>query len=97
MFVYGEGGGPFPARQHREASAAVARRHGVRAPLFARQSDAAIAAARERMPLCHITLEGVPPVQGTDGYDISRDGPELRVDGRVVARSHHHGVPVVLM
>ncbi len=26
VFVFGEGGGPFPARQHREASAAVARR-----------------------------------------------------------------------
>lgn len=44
VFVYGEGGGPFPARQHRDASAAVARRHGVRTPLFVRQSDAAIAA-----------------------------------------------------
>ena len=27
VFVYGETGGPFPARQHREASAAVARAH----------------------------------------------------------------------
>ena len=43
VFVYGETGGPFPARQHREASEAVARRHGVDA-IFARQSDAAIAA-----------------------------------------------------
>ena len=43
VFVYGEAGGPFPARQHREASAAVARRHGVN-PLFVRQSDEAIAA-----------------------------------------------------
>ncbi len=46
VFVYGEGGGPFPARQHRQASEAVARIHGldpVRA-LFARQSDEAIAA-----------------------------------------------------
>jgi len=43
IFVYGESGGPFPARQHRDASAAVARRHGVDA-LFVRQSDAAIAA-----------------------------------------------------
>jgi len=46
VFVYGEGGGPFPARQHREASEAVARRHGLdpARTLFARQSDAAIAA-----------------------------------------------------
>ena len=43
VFVYGESGGPFPARQHREASAAVARRHGVDA-LFVRQSPEAIAA-----------------------------------------------------
>ena len=43
VFVYGESGGPFPARQHREASAAIARRHGVDA-LFVRQSAEAIAA-----------------------------------------------------
>lgn len=29
VFVYGESGGPFPARQHREASEAVARLHGL--------------------------------------------------------------------
>ncbi|WP_326524494.1 N-succinylarginine dihydrolase [Sphingomonas sp.] len=44
VFVYGEDGGPFPARQHREASEAVARCHGVTNALFVRQSDAAIAA-----------------------------------------------------
>lgn len=44
VFVYGEMGGPFPARQHREASAAIVRGHGVRQALFVRQSDAAIAA-----------------------------------------------------
>ena len=43
VFVYGESGGPFPARQHREASAAVARRHGV-TPLLVQQSPEAIAA-----------------------------------------------------
>lgn len=46
VFVYGISGGPFPARQHREASEAVARRHGL-APsrtLFVQQSEAAIAA-----------------------------------------------------
>ncbi|HWK35937.1 N-succinylarginine dihydrolase, partial [Sphingomonas sp.] len=43
VFVYGVSGGPFPARQHREASEAVARRHGVDA-LFVQQSDEAIAA-----------------------------------------------------
>ncbi len=44
VFVYGESGGPFPARQHHDASAAVVRRHGVTRALFVRQSDAAIAA-----------------------------------------------------
>ena len=46
VFVYGESGGPFPARQHREACEAVARAHRLHADrvLFARQSDAAITA-----------------------------------------------------
>lgn len=46
VFVYGQAGGPFPARQHREASEAVARIHGLdpARAVFARQSDAAIAA-----------------------------------------------------
>lgn len=46
VFVYGVSGGPFPARQHREASEAVARRHGLdpARTLFVQQSDEAIAA-----------------------------------------------------
>ncbi|MGN7159684.1 N-succinylarginine dihydrolase [Sphingomonas sp. SAFR-052] len=46
VFVYGVSGGPFPARQHREACEAVARTHGLdpARTLFVRQSDAAIAA-----------------------------------------------------
>ena len=44
VFVHGEGGGPFPARQHLQASAAIARRHGLHNALFVRQSDEAIAA-----------------------------------------------------
>ena len=46
IFVYGKSGGPYPARQHVEASKAVARHHGL-APectLFVAQSEAAIAA-----------------------------------------------------
>ncbi|MHA6723721.1 N-succinylarginine dihydrolase [Sphingomonas sp. RS2018] len=43
VFVYGEAGAPFPARQHREASEAIARAHGVDA-LFVQQSPDAIAA-----------------------------------------------------
>ncbi len=46
VFVYGVAGGPFPARQHRDASEAIARAHGLDGDrtLFVRQSDAAIAA-----------------------------------------------------
>lgn len=46
VFVYGESGGPFPARQHREACDAVARIHGLdpARTIFARQSAEAIAA-----------------------------------------------------
>lgn len=65
LFVYGKSGGAFPARQHREASEAVARLHGL-AParaLFIEQSAEAIAAgafhndvvavANERVLFCH--------------------------------------------
>jgi succinylarginine dihydrolase len=46
VFVYGVSGGPFPARQHREASEAIARAHRLDPDnaLFVRQSDEAIAA-----------------------------------------------------
>jgi len=44
VFVYGVRGGAFPARQHSEASKAVSRLNQVTAPVFAAQSEAAIAA-----------------------------------------------------
>ncbi len=46
IFVYGVRGGAFPARQHAEASAAIARRHGLDPgrTLFVAQSEEAIAA-----------------------------------------------------
>ena len=44
IFVYGVRGGAFPARQHIEASKAVARLHGLTAALFVEQSEDAIAA-----------------------------------------------------
>src|SRR5688572_33420342 len=46
VFVYGRGGGPFPARQHEQASGIVARRHGLDPGrvLFIEQSAEAIAA-----------------------------------------------------
>jgi succinylarginine dihydrolase len=65
IFVYGLAGGPYPARQHREASEAVVRAHGLdpARTLFAQQSPEAIAAgafhndvvavANERVLLAH--------------------------------------------
>lgn len=46
IFVYGKSGGPYPARQHIEASKAIARRHGLNLDntLFIQQSEQAIAA-----------------------------------------------------
>ncbi len=46
IFVYGKSGGPFPARQHIEASKAIARAHqlDLAKTLFVQQSEAAIAA-----------------------------------------------------
>jgi succinylarginine dihydrolase len=46
IFVYGKSGGPFPARQHVEASKAVARKHGLDQDrvIFAQQAEMAIAA-----------------------------------------------------
>lgn len=44
VFVYGLTGGPFPARQHLEASRSIARLHGVNRALFVQQSEVAIAA-----------------------------------------------------
>lgn len=46
IFVYGQSGGPFPARQHMEASKAVARLHQLdpKRTLFVMQSEEAIAA-----------------------------------------------------
>ncbi|MFL6844233.1 MAG: N-succinylarginine dihydrolase [Allosphingosinicella sp.] len=46
VFVYGTRGGPFPVRQHDEASRAVARLHGLdpERTVFVAQSEAAIAA-----------------------------------------------------
>ena len=65
VFVYGRGGGAFPARQHEQAGRIVARRHGLDPArvLFIEQNPDAIAAgafhndvvavANERVLLCH--------------------------------------------
>jgi succinylarginine dihydrolase len=44
VFVYGVAGGPFPARQHHEASKAVSRLNAVSNAIFVQQSEEAIAA-----------------------------------------------------
>ncbi len=46
VFVHGESGGPYPARQHAEAGKAIARRHRLdpARTIFARQSAEAVAA-----------------------------------------------------
>src|SRR3546814_16075896 len=57
VFVYGQSGGPFPARQHVEASKAVARLHRLDPDrtLFVMQSEAAIAAGTLQTYLVHAT------------------------------------------
>ena len=69
VFVYGVSGGAFPARQHLEASKAIARLHRLdpERTLFAEQSEEAIAAgafhndvvavANERVLFAHVALE----------------------------------------
>ena len=73
IFVYGEGGGPFPARQHEQASRIVARRHGLdpERALFLEQSPEAITAgafhndvvavANERVLFAHEQAFADPP------------------------------------
>lgn len=59
VFVYGVAGGPFPARQHVEASQAVARRHGVQSALFVAQSEEAIAAGAFHNDVVAVANENV--------------------------------------
>ncbi|WP_375392764.1 N-succinylarginine dihydrolase [uncultured Sphingomonas sp.] len=61
VFVFGESAGPFPARQHRSASEAIARRHGLdpARTLFVRQSPAAIAAGAFHNDVVAVANEGV--------------------------------------
>ena len=61
VFVYGKRGGAFPARQHVEASRAVARLHGLDADrtLFAAQSEEAIAAGAFHNDVVAVANENV--------------------------------------
>jgi succinylarginine dihydrolase len=78
VFVYGEAGGPFPARQHRQASAAIARRHGLDTPLFVRQSDAAIAAGAFHNDVVAVANEHVLFAHEQAFADKARFFAELR-------------------
>ena len=61
VFVYGVAGGAFPARQHVEASRAVARRHALDPArvLFAEQSEQAIAAGAFHNDVVAVANEAV--------------------------------------
>lgn len=61
IFVYGEAGGPYPARQHLEASKAVARLHCLdpTRTLFAMQSEEAIAAGAFHNDVVAVANENV--------------------------------------
>ncbi|RZF61265.1 N-succinylarginine dihydrolase [Sphingomonas populi] len=88
VFVYGVAGGPFPARQHLEASAAIARAHRL-APdrtLFVQQSDAAIAAGAFHNDVVAVANERVlfaheHAFADRDGFyaDLRRLLPEVEI------------------
>ncbi|MWV27640.1 N-succinylarginine dihydrolase [Aurantiacibacter rhizosphaerae] len=61
VFVYGKPGGRFPARQHQEASAIVARKHGLdpQRVLFVEQAPEAIAAGAFHNDVVAVANEGV--------------------------------------
>lgn len=88
VFVYGVAGGPFPARQNREASAAIARAHGLDPAhtLFVRQSDAAIAAGAFHNDVVAVANERVlfaheHAFEDRDGFyaDLRRRMPEVEI------------------
>jgi len=61
VFVYGRSGGPFPARQHEQASRLVARKHGLDPDrvLFVEQAPAAIATGAFHNDVVAVANEGV--------------------------------------
>jgi succinylarginine dihydrolase len=86
VFVYGVRGGAFPARQHVEASKAVARLHGVKDALFVAQSETAIAAGAFHNDVVavangHVLFTHEHAFAGKDAFyaDLSRRLPEIEV------------------
>ena len=59
LFVYGEDGDRFPARQRQRASEAVARNHGVKNALFIKQSKAALDAGAFHNDVVGVVNESV--------------------------------------
>ena len=56
--------------------------------------DAAIAAARSRFPLAHVTMEH--PDEVVDGRVVHAREAQLAVDGDPLGWVHPHGIPVWL-
>ena len=83
VFVYGVSGGAFPARQHLEASQAIARLHGLDAEriLFAEQSPAAIAAGAFHNDVVAVANERV--LFAHEQAFADRDGFLAQLTGRM--------------
>ena len=91
MFVYGVSGGAFPARQHVEASRAIARRHRLdpERTLFAEQSEDAIAAGAFHNDVVAVANERVLFAHEQAFADQQRLSPSLRA--RVPERRDRRG------
>ena len=88
IFVYGVGGGPFPARQHVEASRAIAPLHGLdpARTLFVQQSEAAIAAGAFHNDVvavanAHVLFAHEQAFDDRDGFHAALRGllPEVEI------------------
>lgn len=88
VFVYGKSGGPFPARQHIEASKAIARGHGLdpAKAIFVQQSEIAIAAGAFHNDVVAVANENVlfaheQAFEDRDGFytDLQRLAPWVEI------------------
>ncbi len=86
VFVFGTSGGPFPARQHIEASKAIARVHRVNRALFVQQSEVAIAAGAFHNDVVAVANERVlfaheQAFENKDGFfaDLRRLMPDVEI------------------
>jgi succinylarginine dihydrolase len=88
VFAYGQSGGPFPARQHREASQAIARHHGLNPDrcLLVQQSNEAIAAGAFHNDVVAVANQRVlfaheQAFENKDGFytDLRRMFPQVEI------------------